>query len=169
MQFKTITLLLATGAVLVSPVLASAQTYYGPQQGQGSYGGYGTQPNQGSYGRYDTQQGQGGYGGYNNGYAQPTYPRSSGDYYSSRQTWGVYPQFRGIEQHIRTEIYSSVRDDMIARDDAQELLGQLRSIQNEELREYRVHHRNLPYDDQQRIQGRLNQLDQLVDQTRDEP
>lgn len=144
MKLKTLSLLASASAVIILPAVASAQSYY-------------EQPRQRSYSQYD------------NGYGQRDYGRSSGDYYQRRRsTSGVYPQFRGIEQHIRSEIASSVRDDMIARDDAQDLLAQLRDIQNEELREYRVHGWNLPYDDQQRIQQELSQLDQLVDQTRQE-
>lgn len=83
--------------------------------------------------------------------------------------WGSYPEFRGIENHIREEIRSGVRDDLLERDDARDLMGQLRDIQMQESREFRVHGWNLPGDDRQRIRARLEQLDRLVDQTRDEP
>lgn len=152
MRLKTLTLIVAAGSALAAPLAASAQNYHDDQQGRGAYG-YGDNRGDDQSDRYDRQ----------NSY------RSSGDYYQRRRSSsGVYPQFRGIEQHIRAEIYSSVRDDMIARDDAQNLLAQLQSIQNNELREFRVHGRNLPYDDQRRIQQQLSELDQLVDQTRQE-
>ena len=145
MSPRTIILMAASAAALILPAAAaSAQTYYG-------------QPSQG-YGGQD-------YGGY----GQRDYGQPRGDYGRGRQGgYGVYPQFRGVEQHIRTEIYEGVREDLIERDDARDLLAQLRDIQLQEWREYRVHGRNLPYDDQARIQARLNQLDQLVDQTRQE-
>ena len=139
MSPKTIMLMAASAAALIAPAAASAQPYYG-QYGQGS-----------------------------NGYGQPTYGQPHGDYNRGRRDrQGVYPQFRGIEQHIRSEIYDGVREDLLQRDDAQDLLAQLRDIQAQELREYRVHGWNLPYEDQTRIQQRLNELDRLVDQTRDE-
>jgi hypothetical protein len=61
-----------------------------------------------------------------------------------------------------------LREDLIERDDARDLLSQLRDIQTQEWREYRVHGWNLAYDDQARIQARLNQLDRLVDEIRDQ-
>lgn len=61
-----------------------------------------------------------------------------------------------------------VRDDLIERDDARDLMGQLRDIQLQEAREFRVHGWNPPDDDQYRIRSRLDQLDRLVDQIRDE-
>ena len=109
------------------------------------------------------------YGQGSGGYGRPTYSQPHGDYNRRRRDGqGVYPQFRGIEQHIRSEIYDGVRQDLLQRDDAQDLLGQLRDIQAQEWREYRVHGWNLPYADQARIQQRLTELDRLVDQTRDE-
>lgn len=111
---------------------------------------------------YYPQYGQGYYN------PPPRYGQPGGDYYQRRDGNGVYPQFRGVEQHIRSEIYQGLREDLIERDDARDLLNQLRDIQGQEWREYRVHGWNLPYDDQARIQGRLNQLDGLVDQIRDE-
>jgi hypothetical protein len=107
------------------------------------------------------------------GWARPTpvqyYDQRRGDWdrdYGRR--WGGYPEFRGIENHIRGEIQQGLRDDLIERDDARDLMGQLRDIQAQELREYRVHGWNLPADDRYRIRGRLQQLDRLVDQIRDE-
>jgi hypothetical protein len=79
-----------------------------------------------------------------------------------------YPEFRGIEDHIQREIREGVRQDLIERDDARDLMGQLRDIQMQESRELRVHGWNLPNDDRYRIRARLQQLDRLVDQIRDE-
>lgn len=83
--------------------------------------------------------------------------------------WGGYPEFRRIEDHIRREIQEGVRDGLLERDDARDLMGRLRDIQMQEAREFRVHGWNLPDDDRYRIRGRLEQLDRLVDQIRDEP
>ena len=79
-----------------------------------------------------------------------------------------YPQFKGIEAHIHSEIVDGVRDDLIQRDDARDLLGQLRTIQIQEAREYRGYGWNLPEQDQIRFRDQLDQLDRLVDQIRDE-
>jgi hypothetical protein len=79
-----------------------------------------------------------------------------------------YPQFKGLEAHIRSQIVEGVSDDLIQRDDARDLLGQLRAIQTQEAREYRVHGWDLPDQDQIRLRDQLEQLDRLVDQTREE-
>jgi hypothetical protein len=90
-----------------------------------------------------------------------------GDWYR-RWRFAGYPEFRGIEDHIRREIQDGVRQDLIERDDARDLMGQLRDIQTSEAREYQVHGWNLPGDDRERLRARLDQLDRLVDQIRDE-
>ena len=82
--------------------------------------------------------------------------------------WSGYPEFRGLEGHIRDEIRDGLRQDLIERDDARDLFNQLRDIQAQEAREFRVHGWRLPDDDRARIRGRLEQLDRLVDQIRDE-
>jgi hypothetical protein len=107
---------------------------------------------------------------YDRSYQQPSYAQPPGDYGrgSGRYGFAGYPQFRGIEAHIRQEIQENVRNDMIAPDDARDLMGQLRQIQMQEAREFRVHHWNLPNDDSERIREQLGRLDQLVDQIRDE-
>jgi hypothetical protein len=138
---KTTILLAVSIAALSIPAAASAQgqPYAGQQYGQPQYG-------QGSYGQ----------------------PR--GDWHQRRQSrYGSYPEFRPIEMHIRQKIQDGVRDDMIASDDARDLMGQLRQIQSQEMREFRVHGWNLPEADRMRIHSQLDQLDQLVDQTRAEP
>ena len=156
-------LLAIAAAALAAPLAVSAQSYdqgYGQNRnGQPPYG----QPPYGQPG-----YGQPGYG--QPGYGQPGYGQPHGDFGQGRHGhWGVYPQFRPIEQHIQHEIDEGMRDDMLMPDDARELIGQLHRIQYEEAREYRVHGWNLPYDDQARIQGELHQLDHAVDETRDEP
>jgi hypothetical protein len=92
-----------------------------------------------------------------------------GDYDDRRVRFGGYPAFRGLEAHIRGEIADGVRNDLIERDDARDLMNQLRDIQRQEAREFRVHGWTLPNDDRYRIRSQLKQLDQLVDQVRDEP
>jgi hypothetical protein len=142
---KTLILLAVGAAAIIAPAAASAQGYY-DQFGQRSYDQ-----------RIDAQ------------YRQPSYGQPRGDYGQDRRSgYGAYPQFRGMEQHIRAEIMLGLREDLIERDDARDLLSQLRDIQTQEWREYRVHGWNLPYDDQARIQARLNQLDRLVDEIRDQ-
>lgn len=102
-------------------------------------------------------------------YAQ-YYGQPRGDYYGRwRGRFGGYPEFRGIEDHIRREIQDGVREDLIEPDDARDLYGQLRAIQGQEAREFRVHGWNLPDDDRYRLRSQLQQLDALVDQIRDEP
>ena len=170
------TFLVIAAAALAAPLAVSAQSYGQGQypSGQPPYG----QPSEGhqAYGQpgypqpgYDQPgYGQPGYG--QPGYGQPDYGQPRGDFGHGRHGhWGVYPQFRPIEQHIQHEIDEGMREDMLMPDDAHELVGQLHRIQYEEAREYRVHGWNLPYDDQVRIQGELHQLDRAVDETRDEP
>jgi hypothetical protein len=82
--------------------------------------------------------------------------------------FGGYPQFKGIETHIRSQIAEGVRDDLIQREDARDLLGQLQAIQTQETRAYRVHGWYLPDQDQIRLRDQLDQLDRLVDQIREE-
>jgi hypothetical protein len=103
-------------------------------------------------------------------YNQPYYSQPNGDYQRRSRRYGFagYPEFRGVESHIRQEIYEGARDDMIQSDDARDLRSQLHDIQMEEAREFGVHGWNLPEDDRAQIDDRLRQLDQLVDQTRDE-
>lgn len=80
-----------------------------------------------------------------------------------------YPEFRDREDHIRFLIRDGVRDDLIERDDARDLLEQLRDIRREEAREHQIHGARLPRDDYERISGRLARLDRLVDDIRGEP
>lgn len=89
------------------------------------------------------------------------YPRQGGRF-------SGFPQFKALEAHIRSEIVDGLRDDLIQRDDARDLLGQLRAIQAQEAREYSVHGWDLPDQDQTRVRDQLEQLDRLVDQIREE-
>jgi hypothetical protein len=106
--------------------------------------------------------------GYGRLYYAQEYGQLGGDWYQRRAHFYGYPEFRGVEEHIRREIQDGVREDLIERDDAGDLMGQLRDIQMQEAREFRVHGWNLPDDDRYRLRSRLGQLDQLVDQIRDE-
>jgi hypothetical protein len=137
-------LLAASAAALAAPAAASADPYGN---------------------RYDNRPYNGQYGGY----YQPRgdYGRGYGDY--GARSFPGYPQFRGIETHIRGEIQNGLRDDTLDRDGAGELFAQLQQIRYDEMREFRVHGWNLPYDDQMRIHEELQQLDRQVDQTREEP
>ena len=83
--------------------------------------------------------------------------------------WPGYPEFRGLEAHIRDEIHDGVREDLIEPDDAHDLMDQLRDIRRWEYREYQEHGWQLPYDDGARIHDRLATLDRQVDQVRSEP
>lgn len=151
---KKIMLLAAGAAAFVFPAAASAQQNYGqPEYRQPQYEA------QRNYGQPEyRQQYQG----------QQTYSQPNGDYGARRGRFTGYPQFRGIEAHIRGEIAEAVRDDMIEREDGRDLMGQLRDIQMQEAREFRSHGWNLPGDDQQRIRARLAELDHRVDQIRNE-
>lgn len=83
--------------------------------------------------------------------------------------WPGYAEFRGIEAHIRGEIRDGVREDLIDRDDAHELFGQLRDIRRDEYQAYRAFGWNLPWEDRSRIRRQLEWLDRRVDQIRAEP
>jgi hypothetical protein len=97
-------------------------------------------------------------------YAQPR-----GDFYQNRRSYfRGYPEFRNEEMHIRREIDEGVREDLLAPEDAAELRDRLRQIQLREAREYREHGPYLPDYDRAAIRAQLDELDRLVDQTRDE-
>ena len=153
---KTMILLAASAAALVLPAAAGAQPYNGQTE-------YRPQP------QYDGQPGYGPRDGQRD-YGQSQYGQPRGDWRQTRRrSFAGYPQFRRVEANIRQEIQDGVRDDILAGDDAADLMGQLRQIQMQEYREYRVHGWNLPNYDQMRIGSSLDRLDQLVDQTRNEP
>ncbi len=131
-----------TLASVAAPSLAQGYPYGGYGNGYGSNGGYGNGSGRGDY-----------YGG-------------NGGWYGRR--FDGYPEFRGAESHIRQEIWQYVREDMIERSDAQDLLAQLQRIRQHEQREFRVHGWNLPEYDRQAIRSELDQLDREVDRIRDE-
>jgi hypothetical protein len=112
---------------------------------------------------------------YGRGYAdQPAPPPQRADwddrgYADEWRGWPGYPQFRGQEAHIHDLIRESVREDMIAPDDAHELMAELRDIRAQEYREFQAHGWRLPYDDGARIHQRLAWLDHRVDEIRGEP
>ena len=138
MTTKAMILAAFGAAALALPAAASAQPNYGQAYGQ-AYGW-----------RVDDD-------------------RPRGDFDRDRRTaLGVYPEFRDIEMHIRREIDEGVRRDLIERDDARDLAGQLRDIQAREMREFRIHGWKLPGDDRARIRADLDRLDHLVDQIRAE-
>jgi hypothetical protein len=160
MSIRQKIMLIAAGAALAAPLGAFAQAYGPP--------GYQAPPDGDQRGF-----GEPGYGP--PGYGQPDYDQH--DYDHPRGDWdgrrpmrpSLYPQFRPVEGHIIHEIQEGVRDDMLMPDDAHEFMEQLHRIQYDEMREYRVHGWNLPYDDQARIRSEFERLDHAVDQTRDEP
>jgi hypothetical protein len=97
------------------------------------------------------------------------YGQPRGDYDQSRRTYfRGYPEFRNEEMHIRREIDEGVREDLLAPEDAAEFRDRLRQIQTREAREFREHGPYLPDYDRAAIRAQLDQLDRLVDQTRDE-
>lgn len=109
------------------------------------------------------------YGGYGGPY-NPYYGQPRGDYSERwRGRFPGYPEFRGIEAHIRREIQDGLRQDLIEPDDARDLFGQLRRIQAQEAREFSVHGWDLPEDDRYRLRSELQQLDARVDEIRNEP
>lgn len=108
------------------------------------------------------------------GYAAPLPPPQRPDWDDGRyaeewRDWPGYPEFRRQETHIRDLIRESVREDLIAPDDARELMVELHEIRAQEYREFQAHGWRLPYDDGVRIHERLARLDHEVDQIRDEP
>ena len=94
---------------------------------------------------------------------------NDGGYDDAWRSWPGYPEFRGQEAHIRDEIRAAVREDLIAPDDARDLMAQLHDIHHWEYREFQAHGWRLPYDDGARIHDRLARLDHQVDEIRDEP
>lgn len=171
MSSKAILLIAAGMAALALPLVASAQGYYGQPGGEQSY-----QP-RGDQGYYGQPYGDEQYYGQPDG--DQRYPsrgegqysdQPRGDWYGDRRTsFRGYPEFRRVEAHIRAEISDGVREDLLAPEDAAEFYHRLRDIQVREQREYRAHGWNLPGDDRADIRRQLDNLDGLVDRTRDEP
>jgi hypothetical protein len=127
-----------------------------------------------AYGYYDRN------GGWVEG-APPEYPAQpspaaygagaygAGAYGASNRAWTGYPEFRSWEYRIRTNIEADVANDLIAPDDARDLMHQLGDIEVKEAAEFRAHGWDLPYDDRQRIQYSFEQLDRSVDQISEQP
>jgi hypothetical protein len=139
MTLKTLLLTAMGAASLTLPAVASAQPYYGGYQ-QPYYGGY---------------------------YQQHDYGR--GDYYGDRddRRFAGYPEFRGAEDHIRSEIFQAMRDGSIERYAGYRMLQRLNDIRAQEAREFREHGWNLPYDDRMRIRAQLDRLDRWIDRADD--
>ena len=160
MSPKTIVLLTASAAALFLPLVASAQGYYGQPGGDQS-----NQP-RGDQGAYQPDGDQ----GYPSRGEPSYYGQPRGDWYGDRRiSFRGYPEFRRVEAHIRSEVSDGVREDLLAPEDAAEFNRRLRSIQVREQREYRAHGWNLPGYDRAEIRRQLDDLDGLVDRTRDEP
>jgi hypothetical protein len=163
----------ALGGGIVGNQLAKGprdcQHAYGWYDDDGRWHGNGVAPAQ-AYGYYDRsgEWVEGPPRGYYDGRGQWV-PAPPVAYDDELREWTGYPQFAGIESHIRREIDEGVRDDLIERDDARDLLAQLADIRRDEVREFRVHGWGLPLDDEYRLRRRLETLDQTVDGIRDEP
>lgn len=151
MTSKKIGLLILGAAVLAAPIAASAQQYEDRRDEQQGY-------DRQAYDQHDNRQ----------GYGRDRDDDQERGNYGRGQGYGSYPQFRGFEQHIREAIMSAVREDIIERDDARDLMTQLRRIQYQEQREFRVHGWNLPQDHEERLREQLRQLDHRVDEVRGE-
>jgi len=93
------------------------------------------------------------------GYDAPRYT-PQGDYYGRLEG---YPEFRGLEQHLRREI----ADRDLPPWQAERFRDELRRIQWQEQREFREHGWRLPDGDRYEIRSRLQQLDARVDRARD--
>jgi hypothetical protein len=144
-----------------------------PYAGQAPYGerpypqgeGYG----QGGYGQGGYGQGQPGgpYG--QGGYPPPpgAYPEGSRPGYGGQG--GVYPEFARMEDRIASQIQDGVRQDVIRRDDARDMFGQLHDIQDRERRAYQAYGPNLPDNERSRIYDALRRLDHRVDEARGRP
>ncbi len=102
-------------------------------------------------------------------YDRPGYGAPQGRLGRAGGRFSGYPEFRSTEQRIRRDIDDGVRDDLIAREDAADLIDQLRSIQAREAREYGVHGWTPSDDARRRFSRDLDNLERQVEQIRDEP
>jgi hypothetical protein len=73
------------------------------------------------------------------------------------------------ETRIEQQIREGVRDDLIQRDDARDLEGELRDIQSREQSQYRRSGYRLSDYDRRAFMSELNQLDRQVDDIRNQP
>jgi hypothetical protein len=101
--------------------------------------------------------------GYSVSYGARRYATAEDDY------WLGYPELADRENHIRGELKGGVRDGTIRPDTARDLMRQLGDIQVQEAAESRRHGPDLPYDERQRLQAQLDNLDRQVDRARGEP
>jgi hypothetical protein len=85
--------------------------------------------------------------------------------YDDRQNFAGYPEFRSFEMRILEKIDEAVDREAIEQKDAQDLMGQLRDIQDEEARAFRFYGWELPVEDRYDIRSALNRLDRSVDET----
>jgi hypothetical protein len=138
MQPKLTLALAAMTAVLSTPLVASAQSYWG-------------QPNS----------------GYQSNQRQNSPPRGDW-YRNEHLRFTGYPEFRQIEAHIGHEIREGLERDQLDRDDAWDLFAQLRQIRLREQQEFQAHGWDLPDDDRADLRSALDRLDHLVDTTRQE-
>ena len=76
----------------------------------------------------------------------------------------IYPEFAGIEDHIRRHIREGLQSGAIQPDDAHQLFGRLHEIRDHEQRAYDMHGPDLPYDVRMRLRGELRELDHEVDE-----
>lgn len=88
--------------------------------------------------------------------------------YGGRYAFRGYPEFRSVKAHIRSEIRQGLEEGWLDEDQAQDFNQQLRQIQQNEAQEYRAHGWNLPENDRADIRSGLQELDQAVDEARDE-
>lgn len=105
------------------------------------------------------------------GYQYAPAPRSYDRGYRDRDrdrdlSWAGYPDFRDREQRLASLILGGVGSGVIDPGNGRDLMHQLGDIRIEEAREYRNHGADLPYDDRDRINSELRQLDRRVDQAR---
>lgn len=87
---------------------------------------------------------------------------------SGRYAFRGYPEFRGAKAHIRDEVRQGLEEGWLDEDQAQDFTQELRRVQMQEAREFRVHGWNLPEGDRAAIRSSLDELDQSIDQARDE-
>jgi hypothetical protein len=82
------------------------------------------------------------------------------------RSWNGYPDFQNREQRLGQLIESGVANGAIDPGNGRDLMRRLGDIRIEEAREYRNHGPALPYDDRDRINSELRDLDRSIDQAR---
>jgi hypothetical protein len=96
-------------------------------------------------------------------YRPPDRDRGDWDHFDFLDGPG-YPEFQRSEWRIRDQIREGVRDGRIQREDAHDLMAQLRDIRADEVRFYHDDGERLRPDDRVRLRMRLRDLDHLVGQ-----